>query len=239
MSDQTKPDESNSAEDLKNVKAEFNRKLTNIETNLKQSNDALMTQLQQIAVAYQSQQKPKQEEVDKTLETLYYDNPTAYAQKVAERAANEAEARAQKQIDSFRAQEVKRSELLNKLIAEYPELANSSHELTQKAIETYNSLPEEERNSPVAYRLAVKEAASDLGIRPKAKRKESEEEEDGFVFQSSGYTSKKEGKKGRVDARTADFAKLMGIDISKDDVKKKIEEYSQISPQDWVKSKKR
>ena len=143
------------SDDVKNLKSEMTRKLSNLEaTNAKlaETQAALLAQIQ----ALTPKPAPVKEE---SLSDLMYKDPDAYARKVAENATNAA----QSLVKTHTEQQAKQAQMISSLVADYPELEQGDHEFTKAAVAKFNSLPESDRSSPLAYRTAVLEAAQEAG----------------------------------------------------------------------------
>lgn len=202
MADEVKPptpEPKGGGEEIKNLKAEFDRKLGNIE----KTNQALLNQLQTLATTPRKEPAPKS-----SIKELWYDDPEAAARMVAGHAKDEAlkEMRAEGTIQA------KKNTVIGQLYREYPELQDYENPLTVKAVEIFEKLTDEEKSNPIAYRLAVKEAAEELEIKPKAKRKPKEDDDDAFSLSGKGGGSGKRTKKSdELDPKTIAFAKLVGL----------------------------
>lgn len=209
---------------IQQVKGEFTRKLSNTEaqiTELKKANEAMLAQLKKLTTPPPA---PKTESED--VEDILYRDPKRYTEIVERRA----EERVMSKLRAEQAVQQKQSTVLSSLINEFPELSNNDHELTKKAIELYNNLPDDDKTSPMAYRLAVKEAAMELGVKPRSKRAE----DDSYSFGgSSGGTSSRK-KKETLDSSTLDFAKIMGLDTSDPKVKERL---AARAARDWKRPK--
>jgi hypothetical protein len=160
---------------VQNLKAEFARKNENITNEL--------AQLKQYVASLAKpapQTQTQEEEVDP------YD-PQKYAahleKKVEKRLQAEKEA-----TERARAQESRKQQVLYGLIQEYPDLQNPQSELVKEANQILAQLPPEEATSPVAYKAAILEAATNKGVAPRSKRSSS----DDFVM---GGSKGKSGKK--------------------------------------------
>jgi F0F1-type ATP synthase membrane subunit b/b' len=210
MSDPIKPTEGEGTtpDPISNMKAEFNRKLSSQEQAINQlleSQKALVAQLQQTA-------KPATTVETDDIGDLWYSKPEVAAEKIKEKAKAEIrkEFQAEQQVTN------QRNSVLSQLVSEYPELNNNNADLTKKAVEIYSQLPEDEKSRPMAYRLAVKEAAAELGVKPLSKR---ENQEDYFSvggasgMPNTGTSSRR--SKDELDAATAAFAQIMGVDPEK------------------------
>lgn len=207
MSDEQKPIDGGvkAPDEFGNFKQEINRKLTNQESTIKELANANKALLEKLSALTTPKAPVQEDDMDK----IWYDDPKKAAARIKEQT--KAEMMAEYRQD----QEIQRrtQSTLAALVNDYPELNDQSSELTRKAVEYYNSLPESEKSSPSAYKLAVKDAASDLGLLPIKKRSQSDM--DAFTASSaSGYASaqsRNSGKKEDVDPRTIAFAKLVGL----------------------------
>lgn len=176
-----------SGDDLKNLKAEFNRKISNVETILQKSQEQLLAQMQSLVKVKEPAKAPATED----LEELYYKNPVEAMRKIKDEAKSELRS----EIDSREQESLKRTQVINALYSEFPELGVPSSDLYQLAVEKYNATAKEEGHSPSAYRAAVTEAALELGMRPKSKRPASEDD-----FSLSGSGSGRNGGRAPKEA---------------------------------------
>lgn len=190
----------------KNLKAEMDRKITSQE----QSIAKLLESQQQLMAQLQKQSAPAVKDESEELNDLWYSKPEVAANKIKEKAKAEI----REELAQQNAATNQRNSVLSQLITDYPELNNQSSDLTKKAVEYYNALPEDEKSRPMAYRLAVKEAAADLGVKPASKR---EDYNDAYVTGSSGGSTggTKRQRDDEIDANTAALAKIMGVDVNK------------------------
>jgi len=197
---------SESTDSINNVKAEFTRKMGNIDQKLadmQKLNEQLLASLSTI-----SQPKPPQrtsESANKELEDLYYKDPVAYADAIEARAL----AKVRKEQSDVIAASQRQQAAVNALVAEFPELTQADNEFKSRAIEIYNSMSDDEKSSPAAYKSAVYTAAAELGMKPKSKRTD----DDNFQFGSSGSkgaTKPPRRREDEIDERTIEFAELIG-----------------------------
>jgi hypothetical protein len=195
---------------IKNLKAEIDRKLGNADSRmaeLQKTNEALISKLNELTKPTQAQ-KP----AEPSMSDLLYSDPEKYAQLIQERAEQRAVERISRQQDKI----AKVNGVIGQLAAEYPELSDSNHALTKKAVEIYNSLPEEEKQTSLAYKMAVREAAEELSVKPKSKRPVDDEPS----FGSSGSRSGRRSQK--LDSGTEQLARIFGIDTSDEKVKSRL-----------------
>lgn len=217
MSDQ---DQGSSApeggESLTNVKAEFSRKLSNIEakySSLEQTNAQLLATLQAMSA-------PKQQaQPNSKIEDVWFDKP----QEAAARIKQEAKAELMQELRAEGDRTAKQNATLAQLVSDFPELSDGNHELTKRAVEIYSGLSAEDKTSPIAYRAAVKEAALEMGVMPKSKRSQ----DDDFTISGQGSSTTRSERspsrqKSGIDAATEEFARLIGVNIDDPKVKERI-----------------
>jgi hypothetical protein len=188
-------------DDLKNVKAEFNRKLGNLE----QTNQQLMSQLQALS-AKLAPPKPAAE----AKKVSVFDDEEAYAARVVAEAEQRIDAKLQAQQADFN----RKQAVIQSLVADYPELSDQSSDLAKKAVEIFNTLPEHDKNHPMAFKAAVRDAAVELDVKPKSKRQQAGQDDFSMGAGTGNGTKQGRQKGGELDPRTVEFAKLMGLDTS-------------------------
>lgn len=188
-------------DEIKNLKSEMSRKLSNLEEN----NKALMAKLESLVKPAPTQKTEKEPELD----DLLYTNPKEYARLVKEEAKKAATTVLTEASTSQR----KQADTVGKLVHQYPELQFSDQPLYQRAVEIYNSMDPDDKTHPIAYEAAVKEAASELGVKPRSKR--SAEELESFSFGAGRGSSETRERKERttVDPRTLLFAEAVGLNV--------------------------
>lgn len=228
MSDENTPENKQKGDDtFQNLKKEMDRKLSSQEAKLSElaeANKALLAKLS-------SMTQPKPLMIEDDIEKAWYEDPKAAAAKIKE--ATKAEIIAE--VNRNQELQARTSQTLQALVSDYPELNDPNNELTKKAVEIYNALPADERVSPSSYRLAVKEAASDLGVVPVKRRKSQEDDSFTMSPSSSAYATKQgtsKSRKGDVDPRTIAFAQLVGLDVNNEQV---MENLKAKSKRNWSK----
>ena len=140
----------------KNLKAEMDRKLNNIATaqsekieSLVQGNQALSDQIKQLAEIASQQQYSKQEE---SFDDLKYTDPDAFARRVEEKVRAESDGRIRAIDDKMRAYEEaqirqeKQNRVVAQIAADFPEVNDPTHPLTQRAVELYQEMNEDDKN---------------------------------------------------------------------------------------------
>lgn len=205
------------------VVAEFSRKTA----KLAEENALLSQKLDQITnmIASRNQggsQSSGQEQQEENLEDLIYKDPKAYARAVENRAVKRADEMVQSRMNT----QNETQGILSQLAAEYPELNDTSSALTKRAVEIYNQLPPNQRANPLAYKIAVRDAAADMGVLTKNKRTKPTED---FVMDSSGSSGSASNKgaksgEGKMDDKSLAFAELLGVNIKDEKVMKRLQE---------------
>jgi hypothetical protein len=206
----------NAPDPITNIKGEMNRKLGNLESKLAEMTATIQAQLAQM-------QKPAaaaEPRAQKPLKDLLYDDPEAYARAVTEEATRHAE----KLIEERTRKANEQQSILSSLVSEYPELNSMDAELTKLAVEKYKGIGAE---SPIAYRAAVAEAAAELGVKPKSKRKASAESDgESFSLGGSGGSGKpSRAQSAQVDKAVEALAARMGVSVTpqmRENIKKKL-----------------
>lgn len=176
---------------LKNMKAEFDRKISNLEATNKKLLDHVASMQRPSAPAT----------TKKSLDEVWFDSP--------EQAAAEIESRVMNKIDSVS----KQNNTVAQLVQEFPELADANSDLYKRAVEIFGGYSAEEKTSPVAYKAAVREAAQELEVKPASKRRNVDSDDD-FALSGAGSgraRSESRGKRDVLDPRTEEFARLVGL----------------------------
>ena len=183
---------------LNNLKAELNRKVSNLETRIPQP--------------------VKVQQPEESLEDLIYTNPKKVIETIEERVNRGVDAKLNAQT--------RHTQVIGDLMYDFPELQDKNSELFKEAVSNYNSLSPEEQNSPSAYKLAVKDAALNLGVRPRSKRSE----DDDFMVSGSGSSagqSRKRSREGDLSDETLAFAQKVGFNIDDPKVVERIKARAQ------------
>jgi len=210
---QTQPDPT------QNLKAEFNRKFDNLTNELRNIAARISTP--------PAQQQPQP--TKKKLADLAITDEEAFESEVS----SLVETKASKIIAEREERLTKTNQILASLTQDFPELTSGDHELTKRAVEIHNSMsPDEKANPAVAYKLAVQNAALELGIRPKSKR--SSESGGDFSLSGSGSGQRRsQGGKKDLDPATEQFAQLMGLDTSDPKVRERIKQRANRAYTKW------
>jgi len=198
---------------LKNLKAEMDRKIGNFESKvdqMAQTNQQLLAQIQALATP------PAKQADSDDFDDLFIDNPKEAARRIKEETAAEIRA----EIEQHQKTQQKQTRVLTQLTQKFPELGDPASELTQKAVEIYNAMDADEQTDPRSYKLAVGDAALELGIQPlnKRKKKPQDDDDDSFSVASSGNPEAGKTRTKTLDPKTVEVARLMGLDIENEKV---------------------
>lgn len=212
MSDDIKstdnPVESPEKSELVNLKAEMNRKL-----------EAQNVQLAQLLAELKSSKAPAPVSTESKRPSVFEDED-AYARSIEDRAT----ARVKAEMSAREAQQSRVQQTIQSIISEYPEVSDESSSLMVRAKELFAGLGEDEKQSPLAMKMAVTSAASELGLKPKSKRSGDSES---FTLSSNG--SRNSGNRANntgLDSKTEEFARIMGLDTSKKEVRERLKSKS-------------
>lgn len=192
---------------IKNLKAEMNRKLEN--TN---------AQLQALLTAINQQNKPAASEPVKKVSV--FEDEDAYAARIKAETAAEIKAELARQ----QAQQAKQAQTINNLVMDFPELSQLDHPLTKRAVEIFESLPEDEKQSSLAYKAAVKEAALELDVKPKSKRA-AKKEDDSFSLGGGSSAGKRPPAATDMDKAREAFAEKLGLKLTPE-VKERLKQHA-------------
>lgn len=219
-----------------NLKAEFNRKIGNIEQKMQESNNQLLTQISQMVS--QPQQRAVEQETAEEPDPIA--DPKGFARYVEERA----EARVMAKVNVSQAAEAEKASVLGRMINEYPELKDASNTLTKRAREILGTFGAGDQNSPLAYEVAISRAAQELEVTPVSRRQAQSEGDGSFSMSGSGGGSSRQRRSenqgsDKLDQRVEDFASLMGLDVNNKEVRKRLIEKANIPERDWYKYQER
>jgi len=225
MSEEAKGSESIPAEgkepvqDITNFKAEMGRKFDNTNTELatlKQQNQQVLAALD--AIAQSSVKKPAGAEEDD--EDLMYSNPAEYRRKMKDEIKTEVN----QDVDAKTAANQTYQNTVYELVTQFPELnvaESDMYKATMKILDTY---PKTQRNESATMRAASYQAAANLELAPKPKRKSSSDD-DSFSL-SAGFSGSKKGKSPVVNSDMLTIASLFGLNLEDKKVMESLEKHA-------------
>jgi hypothetical protein len=205
--------DSNQIDPVHNLKSEFNRKFQNTQAQLEAilaKNAELSAQLSQIAATRSQPEADREDELD------VYD-PKSIQKVINRQVTRQVEHAKSEVMEQQRGQQV-----LAQLAADYPELSDGTSDLSRMAVAQFQQLSPSVRASADGYRLAVREAASQLGLLPNSKRgrndsqRRSDSEFTGLAGGGSGSarSSQEKRKSQELDPGVAEAARVFGLDLS-------------------------
>jgi hypothetical protein len=192
------------AEQVKNLKAEMDRKLSKLE----QANATLLAEMQKLTRSA-APKAPEPNVAPKPPDP--FDDPAGYARFIKEEAKKEVLA----EVEARDAGKARIDGAVSSLYQEYPELADSENPMTKAVLERYEKLDPSERKDPRALRLAALETAQEMGVKPKKLR--TDEEDDSFTMPTGAYGTSPRARNrtsSKPDPRMLDFAARLGMDVS-------------------------
>jgi hypothetical protein len=202
--------QSDGAQDpVKNIKAEFERKLGNVTEQLRAQSEMLQRTLEQMQAA-KNTPAAAEEEIDPIV------NPVAYKQAIKEEAKREM--RSEIQLSQATQNEVARIQGM------YPEFGENGSEAAKMALDKFKSLPSHLKGTPEGAKLVLMETAAEMGLIPASRRRKSEAEDDYTVGGGSSGTNRPQRQQAtKLDNKTLAFAELIGLDINNPETRKSLE----------------
>ena len=223
MEDNKAPQSPDYAEAIKNLKAEQDRKLSNLEQSIQNSLATLPHLIQQQVAAAAPQ--PKQEAVDP------YEDPKAFQDQLLAQVASVVDNKISGAIQTYENRTVEKSQLYS----DFPELSDQRHPMTQAVIQRYQALtPEQKKDADQQLKSIVYQVASEQGIKPQQFR---ESQTDDFSLSGNRgekhVAPKKEPDKLEgVEEGSVTWAEILHkagapIDLSKEEDAQKLQKYAQ------------
>lgn len=214
--------------EFSNFKAEMDRKLNNMSNEWRQSTEGLLSEIGKLS---QSLPKPQATQVsNEDLKDLVWTDPAAYAQKLEEQVEKRVNAILGKRENEYIAQQAHQTALA-KMYTEFPELGIKDSPLTTRAVEIFQGFSKEDQADPKSYKLAIQEAAMELEIKPKSKRKSSNN--DDFVMSGEGGSGNRStSSDSKLPKKILDIAEAFGLDTSNEKVKARL---TKNTKRNWLK----
>lgn len=225
MSDEIKTPEGDqsgqAAEGLTNLKAEMDRKLTNVTEQLQKTNDMNAQLLEQMKAQQQAASKPAPSPEATNIGDMMFEDGNKAAALIQKQATDAAVATIRTETAAKEQAQARQNEVIGRLLTDYPELSNSNHDLYKKTVERYNAMSDLDKQSPVAYESAALRAALELGVKPYSQRDESEVSE-GFTLGSNASGANNTKAELEADSNMYKIAEALGVDVSSDEAKAKL-----------------
>lgn len=233
----------NDGQSSDNLKAEMNRKIQAIqETNSKlaEQNDNLTQKLDLIMAQLNNQSKSIQEsEPAIDMEDLKYSDPDKYI----ELKLKDVDKRVDQKVNTVIGQQNQKTITIQQLAADYPELGDTKSALSKRAIEIAGKLSSDFMQTPDGIKLAVREAAAELGVLPKKLRIETNSNDEDFAMEDfiagggggrgSDDSRKKPKSKEDLENNTIVVAELMGVNVNDSKVVERMKQYKKRNWNKW------
>jgi hypothetical protein len=194
---------------------------TQIESQSSKINDLYQSQKEIVEYLKQfnaSKVDAPKEESSESLSNLLVSDPD----KAVELIEKRVEKRITGQLSAANETQQKVQQVLSQMQSEFPELSDLNHEMTKTALSIYEKMGPNEKASPLAYKAAIQEAAIKTGVKPRSQRNH----DDGDFSLSSGRGQRPPSKE-KIDPKTLEFAKVMGLDVENKEVLKRLSNSSQ------------
>lgn len=223
MPEDKKPEEGQEKDTLGNFKSEVNRKIDSVKDALTQTTNELKQQLKALIPL---PEKKTASAPEKTIKELWWEDEEA--------AANRILAIADERLDKKLQDKDRQANVMGGLFNDFPELRNMQDPLTVKALEIYNNLPAHDKTTPSAYRLAVLEAAAEIGVSPMAKRTKNENDD----WTSDGGNTPPPTRRGKKNSdelspESLAFAAAVGMDTDDPKIMERLKKSAK--RQNWTK----
>lgn len=205
------------SEEVKNLKAEFSRKIDNQQVTigaLQQQNTQVLAALEALNTRTAPKPSSKEEDPD-----LMYNDPAAWEAKLSEKIMTNVSEQNQvrDQVNETYQNTV------SELVGEFPELNQAGSEFGIKAREILDTYDPEQRTSPAAMRAATYQAAALMKLPPKSQR--SNIDDDSFSFSGGGGGGKPPPReKNKLTDNHIAIARLLGVDVDNKETRESLEE---------------
>lgn len=227
-------DNKKSQDDIKNIKSEFDRKMSNLQemnTKLADQNETLNSKLDIVLSKFDTPKKSAPSTED--LEDMQYTDPDKYNRIKQEQLDASIKTQISTAITDADTTRDKKQQVLLQLSTDYPEINDANSTLYKKAIEVGKQHDATFIQTPEGIKLAVIQAAGELGLLPVSKRLESSDERGidmgeyiGGGSGDSGDQNPNRNKKTKLDPKSIEVARLMGLDVNDKKVIESLEKRS-------------
>lgn len=192
---------------IKNAKAEMDRKITNLQSENKAQLDQMAAILAEVQKSLQPKAEPR-----KSAKELIFDDPESLLADVEERATRRATEAVTQQYQASQAVQL----AVSSLQVQYPEFSQDGSEAAILAVAKAAKLPAKLKGTAEGARLAMLEAAQELGLMPQSKRQKSESKNEEPIGSrsSNGAANRKPASNTKVDDKTRAVAELLGLDFN-------------------------
>lgn len=201
---------------IHNLKQEMNRKQSNLEAKLAETNAQLAQMIASVQASL-TQAKPEASAPTKSARDLLYDSPDEFVEQVTQKATAKAQAEVR------RSQEMQNAvqSAIMEMSAKYPEFGQAGSEAAQKAVEYGSKLPAHLRGTAEGAEIAMARAAAELGLIPSSKRTKSVSDDVAVGGGSRGTGASGAKGKAKVDESVIIMGKLLGVDYEADKTRAK------------------
>lgn len=210
-------DETTSDDQVKNIKAEFERKTSNLEQHAQQT----MTQMERIQAQLESLAAavaPPAPNSEPDWQSLQYE-----PEKMAQVIESKLEAKIQAQHAQQSQLQAEQNKVMSEMYTKFPDLVNPSSDLYQKAAEKIGALG---NSTPLGIKAAILEAAFELKT-PVGSSHTPKASADDFSLGGGGSTGevkKREGKqRTNISPETLVWSQLLGRNVEDPKVKEGLE----------------
>jgi len=207
-------------EDFANLKTEMARKFDNTKTELatlKQQNTQVLAALDALAKSSAPKKNPTEEED----EDLMYSNPAEYKR----RMKAEIKAEVSQDVDANMAVNQTYQNTVSELVGQFPELNIADSDMYKATMKILDTYPKSQRMDPATMRAASYQAAANIELTPKPKRKTTSDD-DSFSLSAAPPGSRKSKSAPMAGSEVVAIASLFGLDTSDKKVLENLEKHT-------------
>lgn len=188
---------------LKQMEKQFSERFVQQEQHL----EKLYSSQKELIEAISAQRNPAPQEETPDLTGLLLSDPEKAIKVIKESVKKEING----ELDQHQSRIAQQNQTLAQLQQEFPELSDINHPLTKSALEIYGKMSNKEKESPLAYKVAIQEAAMRNNVKPKSVRQQ--ESSDEFSMPSGVKGGPRTKGTDKLDPKTVEFARIMGLNL--------------------------
>lgn len=197
------------------LKSEIDAKLSDVSRKLADMQSQWQSSMQTVADSIIASRAPAP--TTKPTESFFEDDGITIDPAKVEARASAAAARTAQELIS---RERKRDEVLASYAAQYPEMGQAGSEFNQAILEAHKGLPQNLKDTPEGYEMAILRAAAKQGVVPRSKRTSS----DDFTLSSRGGNRPPKKDDVEVSEATQIFSEFINKAAGRDPNSKEVQE---------------
>ncbi len=190
----------------------YSKRFESMDAAIAAQNRQLQAILDNVTAAASYRQQPASSPPQKPLKDMLLDEPDQFVEQIEQRAAERASRVIEQKVQASQATQ----NVVMEMQSKFPEFSQSGSEAARLAFEKASTLPKGLQGTPEGIRMAMQDAAIELGLVVASKRKTATSNDDFSVSNSSsqGRQAARGNKKEEVADATLEFARLLGVPIN-------------------------